>query len=56
MSVIELALWKKKPVVKVEQVYECLKCKSFHFQIRESGSIACSNCASVMSNLVVKTK
>ena len=52
MSVIELASRRKKPQPKAEKLYECLKCQSLHFQIRESGSIACSTCSSLISNLM----
>jgi hypothetical protein len=51
MSVIEFKLKRERPK-DPEPVYECLKCNSFHFQIR--GAVACSNCGSVISNLVVK--
>ena len=54
MSVIEFKL-KQRPKVP-EPVYECLKCSSFHFQIRQSGAVACSTCGSVISNLVVVRK
>ena len=53
MSVIEMESRRKKPQPKAENLYECLKCQSLHFQIRESGSIACSNCSSLINNLMV---
>ena len=54
MSVIEFKL-REKPKAP-EPVYECLKCGSLHFQIRESGLVACSNCAAVINNLSVVKK
>ena len=57
MSVLEFKL-KRRPErpKEPELVYECLKCSGLHFQIRQSGLVACSNCGSVISNLVVVRK
>lgn len=57
MSVLEFKLKRRQERPKdPEPVYECLKCRSLHFQIRESGSIACSNCAALINNLSVVRK
>ena len=56
MSVIEFKLRRVAKPKEPELVYECLKCSSLHFQIRQSGSVACSSCGSVISNLVVSRR
>ena len=57
MSVLEFKLKHRPERPKApELVYECLKCSSLHFQIRQSGSVACSNCGSVINNLSVVRK
>lgn len=57
MSILEFKLRHRPEKLKEpEPVYECLKCSSQHFQIRQSGSVACSTCGAVISNLLVKPK
>lgn len=53
MSVIEFKLRHRPQKLKEpEGVYECLKCNSQHFQIRQSGHVACSNCGALINNLL----
>jgi ribosomal protein L37AE/L43A len=57
MSVLEFKLRHRVEKLKgPEPVFECLKCSSQHFQIRQSGAVACSNCGAVISNLSVVLK
>lgn len=54
MSIIEFKLRQRPQKLKPpEAVYECLKCKSLHFQIHESGLVACSTCGAEINNLQV---
>lgn len=57
MSIIEFKLRHRPEKLKEpEPVYECLKCNSQHFQIRNSGTVACSTCGATISNLSVVPK
>lgn len=56
MSLIELAKYRKPKPQKArppEPQYECLKCRTTAFNVRESGLLDCVNCGAIISNLLV---